>query len=163
MSDPFDDGQASPTHVPAPRSMPKQDGSSPHTPSVPGLAIHPNPLPAETPTRAQPVMFTAPITPVKREPSAPREVRGGPGSPGYEQRVADYAAANPDLVQLADPNQPNPAPGMQPHMPPTQNPGTTEGRAVAADARSKVSTLFRVLSREGRGCSAATSRACLPR
>lgn len=145
MTDLFQGG-SSPTRVPAPAALPKQGGSSPHTPSVPGLAIHPNPLPAETPTTAKPVTFTAPITaPDKSTATAPdcgvdgKHFETGPLSPHHASQV-----------------EANRTPGMNPAMnpkpvPAAQDAGTAAGRAVVSGAEaSKSNALFRVLSRDGR-------------
>lgn len=54
-------------------------------------------------------LLPAPDVRPSGKPKMPREIQGGPGTLGYEQRVADFAAENPALVQLADPASAEPA------------------------------------------------------
>ena len=92
-------------------------------------------------------LLPAPDVHPSGKPKMPREIQGGPGTPGYEQSVADFAAANPDLVQLADPKQPNPQPRTN-AAGAVEHPGTAQAREVQAGARNKadVAALSSVLA-----------------
>jgi hypothetical protein len=69
MSDLFN-GRSAPVHIAPMKPMARQDGSF-KGPATPGMQPYSDPLPVETPTRAAPVTFSAPIT---RTPS-PRVTR----------------------------------------------------------------------------------------
>lgn len=151
MSDLFQGG-ATPTHVPAPAALPKQDGSyAGGSIAALGMQQHPNPLPAETPTTAKPVEFTAPVAGRSTVPDNTDErLECGTEGPHFEtgplspHHAAQVAAAH--------------VPGMSPVMEPkpladvaaSQVAGTQAGRAVVNDAEQSKFAASRLIRLPGR-------------
>jgi hypothetical protein len=124
--------------VPASKTPAPRDASVPHSIAVPGMQPHAPVLPTTMGGLIPLDVRPAP----SGKPSAPRDIQGGPGTPGYEQRVAAFARENPDLVQLADPTKLNPRPRANAQGA-VEHPGTAQGRQVVLDAeRGKAADPF---------------------